>query len=387
MAGNSLSHDFTRRNRGIGLTLVVPSGQCVVGCQLVSQFSFLMPLNTLIFFITSHCNARCETCFYWQELNQRGDLTFQEVEKLSQTMPRFQELWLSGGEPLMRSRLDEILLMFYERNGIRTLNLPSNGLFEERTVELMEFVGERMPELKVNLNLALDGFRETHDRIRGVPGNFDKTMRSIQALWPLRAGNPNIRIHVNSVITPENIDELENLGWWLVEHADLNGQYFQIIRGDPKNPHLKAVKQEELASFYRSIKPIHEHYGRKLSKRHGGSLSGWLKKFYYTQTLYFYYNVQEANYEGSHSWPMPCMAGQTILVVDYNGDVRACELRGKVANLREVGCDFQKLFPSQEMRRETEQIVKDQCWCTHVCFIHDSLKSSPRARFYSVTRS
>jgi MoaA/NifB/PqqE/SkfB family radical SAM enzyme len=81
---------------------------------------------------------------------------------------------------------------------------------------------------------------------------------------------------------------------------------------------------------------------------------------------------------------MPCTAGRTILVIDYNGDVRACELRGRVANLRDVDCDFRRVFPSAAMRRETEQIVRDQCWCTHVCFIHDSTRDSPRAKFLAV---
>ena len=343
-----------------------------------------MSLNTLIFFVTSRCNARCGTCFYWRELNQRGDLTFEEIDILSRTMPRFHELWLSGGEPLMRPRLGEILQMFYDRNGIRTLNLPTNGLFGERTVELMEFVSDRLPELEVNLNIALDGFRETHDRVRAVPGNFDRAIEALTLLYPLRARNANIRIHVNSVITRENIDELEDLGWWLVKNTDLNGQYFQILRGDPKDPHLKGVEGEELDRFYGRIKAIHEHYGKKLAGRHGGTLKGWLKKLYYTQTIYFHYTVQEKNYERSTPWPMPCMAGQTILVIDYNGDVRACELRGRVSNLRDVGCDFRKLFPSHGIRRETEQIVEDQCWCTHVCFIHDSLKSSRRVQFYDI---
>jgi molybdenum cofactor biosynthesis enzyme MoaA len=79
-----------------------------------------MDLNTLILFVTSRCNAKCGTCFYWQELNQAGDLTFEELETLSRTMPPFNQLWLSGGEPMMRKRLDEIIGMFYERNGVRT---------------------------------------------------------------------------------------------------------------------------------------------------------------------------------------------------------------------------------------------------------------------------
>src|SRR5262249_42113881 len=166
-----------------------------------------------------------------EELNRPGDLSFDEIDTLTSTMPHFRELWLSGGEPMMRPRLADIIQLFYQRNQIRTLNLPSNGLFSDRLVRLMEFVTASLPRLKVNINLAVDGFAQTHDRIRGVPGNFDKVMRSIEALYPVRDRNPNVRIHVNSVITAENIEELEPLGQWLIERARLNGQYFQVVRG------------------------------------------------------------------------------------------------------------------------------------------------------------
>lgn len=343
-----------------------------------------MPLRTLIFFVTSRCNAKCRTCFYWQELNRRGDLTFEEIDTLSRTMPRFRELWLSGGEPMMRPRLAEIVRMFYERNGVRTLNLPSNGLFRDRLARLLEFATAALPGLRVNVNLALDGFAETHDRIRGVPGNFARALETLEALYPIRDRNPEIRLHVNSVITAENIGELERLGWWLIEHARLDGQYFQVIRGDPLDPALKAVDSAALREFYRRVKPIHEHYGRVLARRHGGGVEGWVERLYYTRTLYFYYTVQHANLERSTRWPMPCTAGDSILVIDYNGDVRSCELRGRVANLREVGCDFRRILPSEALRRETAQIVRDQCWCTHVCFIHDSARSSRPVQLYRI---
>lgn len=342
-----------------------------------------MKLTTLIWFVTSRCNARCQTCFYWKELNRPGDLTFEEIETLSRTMPPFRELWLSGGEPMMRPRLGGIIEHFYRQNGIRTLNLPTNGLFQERVLQLMEHLGRTLPELDVNLNVALDGFEATHDRIRGVPGNFCKAVGLLEALSPLRNQYPNLRVHVNSVITSQNLQELEALAWWLIGRVELDGQYFQVLRGDAKNPDLKKVDRRELLEFYRRIRPVHEYYGRRLAARHGG-VKGWWKRHYYVQTLLFHYSVQGANLESSSPWPMPCRAGETILVIDANGDVRACELRGKVSNLRQVDCDFRQLYPSPEMGRETEQIVKDQCWCTHVCFIHDSLKSSPRVRYYEI---
>ena len=66
-------------------------------------------LGTVIFFITSRCNARCETCFYHEELNRPGDLSFGEIEKVSRTMPPVTDLWLSGGEPTLRHDASEII--------------------------------------------------------------------------------------------------------------------------------------------------------------------------------------------------------------------------------------------------------------------------------------
>nr|MBA3439962.1 hypothetical protein [Pyrinomonadaceae bacterium] len=60
------------------------AGQLV---QLLRSTKHEKQLGTVIFFITSRCNARCETCFYWQELNRPGDLTFAQIEKVSRTMP------------------------------------------------------------------------------------------------------------------------------------------------------------------------------------------------------------------------------------------------------------------------------------------------------------
>ena len=68
----------------------------------------------MIFFVTSVCNAKCRTCFYWEELNQRGDLTLDEIRKLAFSMPPFTDLWLSGGEPMLRRELTDIIHLFHE---------------------------------------------------------------------------------------------------------------------------------------------------------------------------------------------------------------------------------------------------------------------------------
>src|SRR5271169_6402319 len=120
---------------------------------LTTLFARPRKLKTVIFFVTSVCNARCRTCFYWEELNQRGDLTFAEIEKLARTMPPFTDLWLSGGEPLLRRELPEIVRLFAETNGVRWINLPTNGLLPARTAEWTARILGENPGLELDVNV------------------------------------------------------------------------------------------------------------------------------------------------------------------------------------------------------------------------------------------
>ena len=40
--------------------------------ELIRSTKLEKKLDTVIFFVTSRCNAFCETCFYHEELNQKG---------------------------------------------------------------------------------------------------------------------------------------------------------------------------------------------------------------------------------------------------------------------------------------------------------------------------
>ena len=340
-------------------------------------------LSTVIFFVTSVCNAKCGTCFYWEELNQRGDLTWDEIRRLSETMPQFSDLWLSGGEPMLRRELTDILHLFYVNNGIRWVNLPTNGLLPERTAERVERVMAENPELNLDLNIAMDGLGSVQDSIRGVPGNFAKTLETIQAMQPGRRRFENLRVNINTVICAENFDQVLEIGDFVKQNCSVDGHYFNIIRGNAKDPSLKKIPTEKLPELYRGIQKVYEHYSPRLV----GPLEGIKKKIgeaYYQGTLAFHNKIQLENIESPHPWPMPCTAGETAVVIDYNGGVRACELRGNIGNLRDFDCDFSKFWETQERKDEVDDIVRDQCWCTHVCFIHDSLRYSAKALLYEI---
>jgi radical SAM protein with 4Fe4S-binding SPASM domain len=149
---------------------------------------------------------------------------------------------------------------------------------------------------------------------------------------------------------------------------------------------LLDVHKESIAALYRDLQPLYRHYAEKIKKRKNG-LGASLTAVSYLGTLSLYHQIQAANVDQHHRWPMVCTAGQNIVVVDANGDIRACELRNRLGNLRDFNCDWNLFWKSKARTEEIDAIVRDGCWCTHVCFIHASAKASPKAKLVDVPRA
>lgn len=339
--------------------------------------------QSLFLFVTSRCNARCRTCFYFEKLNRRDDLSFDEIARLSETAPPFRKLWISGGEPFLRDELADILAMFVRRNGVRNINLPTNGLLPDRIFRVMDRVLEECPDTAVDLNFSLDGMGATHDSIRGVPNNFVRTVETMRAAGERYRGVRRLRRNVVTVITSENCGEVGALGSWVADQLAPDGHYFEVVRGEMPDPSLKRMTRESLEQLHRELEPLQRRYAQKLfghlpfGVRH-------MAEVYYMGNLRMHYDLHEQCFDAPAAWPMSCTAGQTTLVVDHNGDFRACEMRGILGNLREYGFDVRAALESAAMQKETAAIPDANCWCTHSCFIQDSSKFSPGVQLWRI---
>jgi MoaA/NifB/PqqE/SkfB family radical SAM enzyme len=339
--------------------------------------------DSVFLFVTSTCNSLCRTCFYWDELNKGQDLTFEQLERLSTTAPDFHKLWISGGEPFLRKDLAEVVELFYRNNGMRHVNLPTNGLLPKKTETVVRQLLERCPELVVDLNFSLDGLANTHDAIRGVPNNFEKTLATIHEIEELFKDERRVRRNVVSCITAENYKELVELGLTMLAETDSDGHYFEIIRGNPMDPALKKIPLADLEALHSRLMSFHEHYAENLFA-HVKQPARAIAKAYYLGNIKLHFDIHQRNHYSNRDWPMPCTAGQTTIVIDHDGHFRSCELRPKLARLQDFDFNLTAALESEEMQREIAAIPDAKCWCTHACFIHTSTKFSPKVLLFTI---
>ena len=270
--------------------------------ELIRSTKRQKKLGTVIFFVTSRCNAACETCFYHEELNQKGDLTFEQITRVSETMPEITDLWLSGGEPTLRKDVSKIVDLFVKNNGVERLIVPTNGLIKERVADLVEHSLSRNEQIKeLYLNIALDGYGETHDQIRGVPGNWEKTLECIRFLYPLKNRfEDRFRLNVNTVVCASNYTEIKKLSEYLWSEFTLDGQYFNIIRGETKvGDGIKEVPLGALSEIYKQASDITERYAGRMFEGDDFAKK-FVKKVAYVGTIMTHYRHQHSNFEKTH---------------------------------------------------------------------------------------
>lgn len=170
----------TARLVGLGLT------------ALKSNFTQLSRPYKLTFSITYGCQSRCMTCNIWQ-IKPKGELQLGEVQEFAKRNPYFRWIEITGGEPFLRSDIVGIVKAFKDYSkGLYIVTISTNSLSNHDMLinRITQILDTGIPRLSITL--SLDGYRELHDKVRGVPGNFDKVMDMYGRLKELRKKYPGL---------------------------------------------------------------------------------------------------------------------------------------------------------------------------------------------------
>ena len=146
----------------------------------------------LNFAITYWCQSRCITCNIW-DIKPKDELTIEEIRAFARKNDHFKWITITGGEPFMRGDIAEIVRAFKDScKGLYLVTTPTNSLCSISMVEnkIRQMLDSDVPRLAITV--SLDGYRELHDKIRGIPGNFDKAMDNWRMLKRLKKEHPNL---------------------------------------------------------------------------------------------------------------------------------------------------------------------------------------------------
>ncbi len=314
----------------------------------------------LVVFINSICNLTCEHCFYWQNLNKRDDLTYDEFRTLTEELGEFEILNLSGGEPFIHKQFADICKLFVHNNGVRQIYVPTNGYFTERTEEqVRQLLQEESLQFLV-CEISLDGMPEYHNKFRGNDKSFEKAMETYQMLAEVQKEDDRLRIHSIATATSENIDELRQLTRYLYDNCPaMDHHNLAIIRGDRKNQSLQGPLLKQYHALYQYVAEVWQDRDEHRFGSIVEPLMQWAKE-----------RVVIENRQ-----VVPCTAGNLGGVIHANGDVGFCEIHLPIGNLRKNS--FFEIWESDRAKQLRASIARKECHCTTEVFLWPSIVFQP----------
>ncbi len=247
------------------------------------------------FEITHACNARCQHC-------HRGGPVDENLASPEDFARIFQELsppviQVSGGEPLLREDVLEVIRAIKQPNGLPYTILVTNG-------SLLTPDGFRQAnEAGVDAySISLDYPDDRHDEFRMIPGLFDHIKDLVGSLTPAERR----MITLNCVIQSDNFRDLQALAALALEWGiSMNYSPYTWLRTHDKG---YVVAKEDLPELREIIRGLLE-----FQQRHGTVKAN--ATFLNNIVAFF----DDKGIPG-------CRAGERFLVVNPDGTLSPCGL-------------------------------------------------------------
>jgi radical SAM protein with 4Fe4S-binding SPASM domain len=266
---------------------------------------------------------------------------------------------LSGGEPFLRKDLPEICEAVETYCSPRVVNIPTNCLLPNIIRDGAKRIMELCSDTDFVINLSLDGVKEAHDEIRGVPGNFKRFLEAYSILSDLKKEFPNLSVGVHSVVSKFSLKGLIDV-YDFVKTLNPDSYITEV-----------AERRTELYNTDKEITPSPAEYARYINNLSKRVREDYLKEktrllSKVTQAFRLaYYQIAAQNLAYKRQ-TIPCYAGITSCQITPYGDVWPCCILGYrmvMGNLRESNYDFRKVWYSSEAQKIRQSIADKKCAC------------------------
>ena len=267
--------------------------------------------------ITNSCNMKCKHCMNWSVKNANDGFERKNILKLIDELyeNKTEEIYISGGEPLLYPYIDEVIL-YANSLGIK-VTLATNAL------EISKHLNTIKKGVQL-VSISLDGIGETHDKFRGVPGAFDNCVKMLKLLK-----ENNVKTRISAMIWKENIEELEEM-IYLAKECGVSKVNLAFLV-----PEGRAKKDETIKIPLTRYKEIVEKV-RKLREKY--------------KTEDFDIEIRRNNILDESS--MNCPGGKNLIHINVNGKVSPCSWIAKLDNDNK----FSENWPENSIRECIKKI-------------------------------
>lgn len=156
--------------------------------------------------VTDRCNLRCVYCMPEEGMEFEPDeklLTFEEITEVVRVLAGLgvRKLRLTGGEPLVRKNLEQLIGMLSQIPGIEDIALTTNGIYFASRAEKLRAAG------LTRINISLDSLKADRFSLITRGGDIRRVLDSIEEAY--RVGITPIKLNV-VLMKGINDDEIED---------------------------------------------------------------------------------------------------------------------------------------------------------------------------------
>jgi len=302
----------------------------------------------IVLAITYNCNSRCRMCNIWKTEN----LPVLDLDQYKKLPNNLKEVNLSGGEPFLRPDFNEIVKILIELNSRVRIIISSNGFATDLIKEKMQEILKIKPDIGVGI--SLDGIGELHDQIRGVPGGYQKVIKTIETLKNI--GVKDLRLAFTA--GDYNIHELnkvynlsQELGIEFTLAAVHNAEnYFNTV--DNKITKIKEFENEFRVLINAELK--------------SWDIKRWLRAYFAYALLIFIKTGKRL---------LPNYSGQDNIFIDPMGNVYPADVSGHLMGNIKDWKNFTALFNSPKAQESIALEKNNQNWM--ICTARSAIKRHP----------
>lgn len=264
-------------------------------------------------------------------------------------------LSLSGGEITLFHNFSEFASLVKKHcSKLRIITFTTNGLNPEK---ILEIAGKLQGLSKdMFIVISLDGDQKLHDKLRGVPGNYEKAQKSFQLLK--EAG---FTVYFGTTLNNNNRE-------WIEGNAE-KLKSVSLIHSDGIFEKRNQIDDEKLAL---SLKKIVDNYKTR-------SLSELGEYFYLKLGIQFLRS-------GRKKLPIRCDSLNSSLHITPYGEIKPCMYLPAVGNIKNNTID--ECLKGEEAALMREKIAKELCpKCWMNCYAPHSILQHPLQTLKALTKA